>query len=81
MRNKTEAIAGTIVSDTKREAASENATVRASPLTKIPVIPSAKIIGKKTAIVVNVDAVIAMATSEAPTFAASTFFIPNSMCR
>ena len=52
---------------------------RASARVIWPVIPDAKAMGKKTAIVVNVDAVIAIPTSEVPSFAASFLIFPSSI--
>ncbi|MBT9133366.1 MAG: hypothetical protein DDT38_00087 [Firmicutes bacterium] len=57
---------GTTISATARLASSEKLTVSASSRNIRPVIPPTKAIGKKTATVVSVDAVIAMATSSVP---------------
>jgi hypothetical protein len=79
--NITVARVGTMVkamtSDTRRE----KVTVRANPLTKIEVIPLLKTIGKNTAIVVNVEADMASATSRVPFTAAVNLSSPFSMCR
>ena len=47
----------------------------------LPVMPEAKIMGKKTAIVVRVEAVMAMPTSVAPAILAWSAPSPSSRCR
>ena len=66
----TEAIAGTNVNATTRLAARVYAIVRARSTNSCRVIPSVKIIGAKTLIVVSVDAMIAPVTCFDPSTAA-----------
>ena len=56
---------------TNSDANKDKVTVRAKSLNRIPTIPSINIIGKNTAIVVSVEAVIDIPTSAAPSIAAS----------
>ena len=70
-----------MVKATKSEANKEKAMAKARPRVSFPVIPWAKIMGKNTAMVVRVEAVIAIPTSDAPLLAASFFSFPSSMCR
>ncbi len=55
-----------MVSATSREPSSATALVKAKALNSSPTIPPAKAMGRKTATVVRVDAVIAPATSRTP---------------
>ena len=72
---------GTRVSATNSEAKRDTATVRARPRETLPAMPAAKNIGRKTATVVKVEAVIAPPTSLVPSMAASKRPLPPSMCR
>ncbi|MPM79416.1 hypothetical protein SDC9_126449 [bioreactor metagenome] len=72
---------GTRVRETRREAKSDMATVRASSLKIFAVMPSIKTMGRKTATVVKVEAVTAMATSSAPFRAASAGGSPSRRIR
>ena len=77
-----EAIMGTMVRETNKEASSARHTVTASGRESLPAIPDVKTMGKNTAMVVNVEAVMAIPTSVAPAFAASSLSSPNSSkCR
>ena len=67
---------GTMVNATKSEASKLKETVRANSRKIVPTIPLTKTTGKNTASVVSVDAVIAAATSPAPSAAASSAVSP-----
>ncbi len=69
-----------MVNATKREESREKVTVRASSLKRCAVIPSTNTIGKNTAMVVRVDAVMAIATSFVPDRAAVTGSSPLVLC-
>ena len=72
---------GTIVSDTKSDAASAIAVVSANGRKSSPVMSPTRARGRKTAIVVTVDAVIAVATSLTPTRIAVFLSSPRPRCR
>ena len=69
---------GMIVSDTTREARSENDTVSAWSRNSCAAIPSTNTTGTNTAIVVRVEATTARPTSEAPRCAATAPLSPRS---
>ena len=75
------AIIGTSVIAVKSEQVSEKVTTLENCLNMTPAIPSMKSSGRKTASVVSVLAVIAMATSLAPLIAASSGGMPLSRSR
>ena len=64
-----------MVSDTKSDARSEIATVKAKGLNSSPISPPTKAIGRNTATVVMVEAVMALDTSRT---AVSTAFLRGS---
>ncbi len=72
---------GTTVRATMSEASRLNATVSENCVNICPMIPSMNSTGRKTAIVVSVDAVIAPATSFAPSYAASFGVFPRPRWR
>ena len=72
---------GIKVKDTNSEAVKDKVTVKAKSLNTVPIIPSINTIGINTAIVVKVDAVIAMPTSDAPFIAASCLEYPSVLKR
>ncbi len=69
---------GTTISATAKLARSEKLTVSASSLNIIPARPPTKAMGKNTATVVRVEAVMAMATSSVPRRAAVRRSAPSS---
>jgi len=70
-------MAGTMVRATNSEATREKATDKANPRVIIPVSPVANAMGRKTTIVVKVEAVMAIPTSEAPSRAAERASLPS----
>ena len=80
-RKRREVDSGTTVRATKSEARSEKAMDRPRAWVILPVMPEAKIMGKKTAIVVRVEAVMAMPTSLVPAMEAWSAPSPSSRCR
>jgi hypothetical protein len=72
-----EASIGTMVRATKSDETSENVMDKASPRVSRPVMPVAKTIGRKTTIVVSVEAVMAIPTSLVPIRAASLALFPS----
>ncbi len=75
------AIAGMMVTAMKREASNEMHTVSESGRASLPAILSERLMGRKTATVVSVLAVMARPTSEAPITAASCRGDPSSRWR
>ena len=65
-------MAGIRVSATTNDAAKANDTVRAWSLNSCPAMPSTKISGTNTAMVVRVEAIIAPETSFVPSLAAES---------
>jgi hypothetical protein len=72
---------GTMVSATKRDAASAIVMVSANGRKSSPVMSVTRASGRKTATVVIVDAVTATATSRTPALIASIFFSPRPRWR
>ncbi len=72
---------GIKVSATNRDIKREKVMVRPIALNSSPAIPDTYTIGRNTAMVVKVEAVIASPTSFAPSSAASTASSPSSRCR
>jgi hypothetical protein len=69
---KTLANTGMMVTETIREASRANATVRESGRKNLLTMPPTRPRGRNTAVVVRVEDVMALATSEAPFMAASS---------
>src|SRR5699024_1767798 len=75
------AIIDTTVHATKKEANKLNATAKANSVKILPTMPLINTIGRKTTIVVNVEAVIAPPTSFVPSSAAALDSLPIERCR
>ncbi len=71
---------GIRVNATHKDPINEKVTVKASSLNNCPAIPTTKTMGRNTAIVVSVEATIALDTSSAPSPAASSADFPSSLC-
>lgn len=69
------------MSETKSEAPSAIAVVRAKGRNSSPVMSPTSASGRNTAMVVTVEAVIAEATSFTPTVMACSFSSPRARCR
>ena len=80
-RRNLEHRSGTRVKATRSEQARAKVTVSAWSLNRTPAIPGTNTIGRKTDMVVKVDAVMAFATSAVPTLAAARRSFPLSRCR
>ena len=72
---------GVRVKAENREAAKTIMTTNPNSLNMIPVSPFTKMIGKKIAIVVKVEAITAVPTSPAPKIEASFLDSPPEWCR
>ncbi len=72
---------GVSVTAAKSDPASVMDTTKANWSNTMPLSPDTKTSGRKTATVVNVEAMTAVPTSAAPKTAASRGLWPSSMCR